>query len=163
MIEEVWAEIEGYPDYAVSNHGRVRNVRLGNELQPRVNSYGYVRVSLRRDGETHDHYVHHLVARAFVTGYYPGVRIEHHDDNNSNNYIENLRFLNGRGLGTLVRHIPRPIHRKVQIVETGMVFRNVEDCARYLGGDPSSIYRVLRGERRSHKGYTYQYHEGHNG
>jgi hypothetical protein len=155
--EERWAEVAGFPDYAVSTHGRVMNVRTNQVLQPRNNSYGYTRVGLRREGRTHDIYVHHLVAAAFITGYRRGVQIRHVEDN-GNNHVMNLRFSRGVRLGTLSKHPPKARSRRVRIVETGMLFLSVENCANYIGGDASSIYRVLRGERISHKGYTFEYH-----
>jgi len=60
-------------------------------------------------------------------------------------------------LGTLVKKPKKAHSRRVKIIETGQVFLTVESCARYIGGDVSSIYRVLRGERISHKGLTFQY------
>lgn len=154
--EETWAEVADFPDYAVSTHGRVMNVHTNVVLRPRNNSYGYTRVGLRKDGKTHDVYVHHLVAKAFIAGYRPGVQIRHADDN-SNNHVNNLRFRRGVRLGTRTKNPPRARTRRVRIVETGMVFLSVESCARYIMGDVSSIYRVLRGERHSHKGFTFEY------
>lgn len=157
MTGEVWAAVEEYPDYAVSTHGRVMNVHTNVMLRPRNNSYGYTRVGLRKDGRTHDIYVHHLVAKAFITGYHEGVQIRHVHDN-SDNHVTNLRFRRGVRLGTLAKNPKKAKARRVKIVETGMVFLTVESCANYISGDTSSIYRVLRGERISHKGFTFEYH-----
>lgn len=158
--EEVWAEVEGFPDYAVSTHGNVMNVRTNVVLKPRLNSYGYSRVVLRRDGQSHDFFVHTLVARAFITGYRWGVKITHVGDN-SDNHVTNLRFLRRFGkevrLGVIDKHAKRARARRVKIVETGMVFTSVESCARYINGDTSTIYRVLKGLRDSHKGFTFEY------
>lgn len=156
MADEVWVEVVDYPDYAVSNLGRVMNRRTNYILRPRDNSYGYSRVGLRKDGRTFDVYVHHLVAKAFITGYEDGVQIFHVLDN-SDNHVNNLRFRKGARLGTLVRRPVRAQTRRVRIVETNQVFLTVENCARYIEGDASSIYRVLRGERATHKGLTFEY------
>ena len=156
MPAEVWAEVEDFPDYAVSTDGRVMNRHTNLILRPRNNSYGYTRVALRRDGETHDVYVHHLVAKAFITGYFPGVQIRHAKDN-SDNSVRNLRFRRGIRMGNLNKRPRKTQSRRVKIVETGEVFLTVENCARYIEGDASSIYRVLRGERISHKGFTFEY------
>lgn len=153
--------IEGFPDYAVSNHGRVMSLRFDRILAPRVNSYGHHRVVLYREREAFDLYIHHLVAAAFTTGYAPGMQVRHRDNDNGNNYVANLRFP-GRGLGQL-KNPSVPMTRRVRIVELDLVFRSVEDCARYLDGDASSIYRVLRGDRLSHKGYTFDYLEVEDG
>lgn len=163
MSDEKWAEVEGFPGYAVSDHGRVLNCHTNSILRPRDNSYGYSRVALRRNGKTHDVYVHHLVAKAFITGYQDGVQIRHERDN-SDNHVNNLRFRRGVRMGTLVRSPKKPQTRRVKIVETNQVFMTVDSLAQYIDGDTSSIYRVLRGERISHKGFTFEYHyDEHNG
>lgn len=151
--------IKEFPDYAVSNLGNVMSLRYDRILTPRPNSYGHHRVVLYRDRVPHDVYVHHLVAAAFTTGYEPGMQVRHRDDDRGNNEVSNLRFP-ARGLGQLVRNPPEARARRVSIIGMNLTFRSVEDCAAYIGGDPSSIYRVLRGERLSHKGYTFEYDEG---
>lgn len=156
--EERWSVIEGFSDYAISSMGRVMSLRYDRVLATRPNSYGHHRVILYSDREPKDVYVHHLVASAFTTGYSAGMQVRHRDGNNGNNQVENLRFP-GRGLGQLVKNPPPARPRRVRIVELDTTFRNVEECAAYLGGDSSSIYRVLRGERRSHRGYTFEYVE----
>lgn len=156
MTDEEWAAIEDFPDYAVSTHGRVMNLHTHTVLRPRNNSYGYSRVALRRDGKTFETYVHHLVAKAFITGYHEGVHIRHVNDN-SDNRVDQLRFKRGVRLGTLNKKPTRAQSRRIRIIETGDVFLTVENCARYIEGDASSIYRVLRGERASHKGLTFEY------
>lgn len=161
MIEELWAAIEGYPDYAVSNYGQVMSLRFNRPLKPRENSYGLQRVVLYKDREPHDFYVHHLVAAAFLDEYVPGMQVRHRKDTEkNNNNVYNLRFRNGQRMGQLVKNPSPPGQmRRVMVVETGMIFRTVVDCANYIGGHPSSIYRVLRGDRPSHLGYTFQYVE----
>ena len=46
-------------------------------------------------------------------------------------------------------------YRFVVINETGARFRTVEECANFLQTHASAIYRVLRGERLSHRGVTF--------
>lgn len=159
MTEEQWAQIDGFPDYAVSSKGRIKSLRYDQILTPRPGSYGQNRVALYRDNVRHDFYVHHLVASAFTTGWQPGTQIRHHDGNNGNDDVYNLRFPQGVRMGQLVKNPPHPVARNIRIVGTAHVFRTVEDCARFLEGDPSSIYRVLRGERLSHKGHQFEYVE----
>jgi len=160
MIDELWAAIEGYPDYAVSNYGQVKSIRFDRLLKPRTNSYGLQRVVLYKNRVGKDFYVHHLVAAAFMDAYTPGEQVRHRSGSDkSNNHVYNLRFKSGMRMGRLVKN-PIPAHiRRVMIVETGMIFRNVSDCANYINGQTSSVYRVLRGDRPSHLGYTFQYVE----
>ena len=165
-MEEKWVDIEGYPNYAVSNHGRVINIPRDTFLRPRPNSDGYMRVSLSCEGRVADFYVHRLVAWAFFSGYDPREQVIHYDNDKSNNSTGNLR---------LRKKPPRPIDhlpikdlnqkhrrqwgRRIEVVETGAVFRTARDCADYIGGDYGSIYACLRGEQGTHKGFTFQYYD----
>lgn len=147
-----------FPDYAVSNYGRVFNLTHNREIRGRLSPYGGLRVSLSRGGEVSDFYIHHLVARAFMSGWRPAIRIRHLDGDKTNNYHLNLRFM-GYGLGQY-RHSQPEVHsRRVLVVELGVVFDSVSACARELNTQPSSIYKVLRGDRESHHGLTFQYYE----
>ncbi len=159
MIDEQWAAIDDFPDYAVSNHGRVRNTKFGNILKSRPGSYGHHRVALYKDGVPHDLYVHLLVAKAFIDGYNPALRVRHRDLDKSNSHVYNLRFKEGQRMGHLIKNPPQATHRKVKVPELNMIFRTVQDCADYIGGFPSSIYRVIRGERPTHLGYTFEWVE----
>lgn len=157
MTEERWAQIEGFPDYAVSDQGRVKSLRFDHILAPRTNSYGQPRVVLMRDKVPHERYVNRLVAEAFIPEFKLEYRVRWRNEDKSDNGVNNLKFPNGRRMGQLARTVPAPVYRRIRIVETGEVFRSIDDLAKYLGGDPSSIYRVLRGDRKSHKGYTFEY------
>lgn len=157
-IEELWAEVTDFPDYAVSNHGYIRNVRLGHDLRPNVDSYGYLRITLSKDGVAHYRYLHQIVAQHFLTGWFPGVKIKHVDENRGNCHVGNLRFM-GRRLGHLRKVIKEPTERKVRNEQLDIVHRNARDAAKYVNGDLSTIYKVLRGERATHMGYSFVYFE----
>lgn len=135
------------------------NVRFERLLNPRQNGYGYMKVVLCRDGGKYERLVHRLVADAFIAGYHPGVKVKHADDDRGNNNVYNLRFSAGVRLGRLVRNVPRPTYRRLRIIETGVLYHSVEAAAKAIGGNSSGIYRVLRGERSNHKGYTFEFWE----
>lgn len=156
MIEEQWAEIEGFPDYAVSNHGNVMSLRFNRLLKPRGNSYDLYRVTLYNNRQAKEFYVHHLVAAAFIDGYIHGKQVRHRGDKEDNN-VYNLKFAENQRLGRLIKNPPKPSFRRILIVETGNVYKSIHDCAEAINGHTSSIYRVLRGERPHHLGYTFQY------
>ena len=50
---------------------------------------------------------------------------------------------------------PKP----VKVKETGEVYRGVRRCADEIHGDFGTIYACLRGERKTHQGFTYEYVE----
>lgn len=166
-MQETWIEIEGYPNYAISNSGQVLNLKTDKILRARSNGRGYLRVALSRDGETQDFYIHHLVAKAFLDMEFDGEQIIHFNGDKEDNAPENLR-LKKRRRAVLLEHgpikrreeeHPRQWGKRVMIVETGEIFRTVRDCARYIEGDYSSIYGCLRGERQTHRGYTFEYYD----
>lgn len=48
--------------------------------------------------------------------------------------------------------------RKVLIIDTGETFNSVRELVNYIDGDYRTALKVLSGERKSHKGYTFVYH-----
>jgi len=102
---EQWRGIMGYPGYEVSSHGRVRSFRSSKSFwgqsHPKILSTffrsreePYERVSLRRHGRTYKHFVHRLVAEAFV-GQPPSFDFEvaHLDGDATNNRSDNLKWV----------------------------------------------------------------------
>lgn len=159
-LSEYWVEIPGYPNYAVSNTGHVMNLLRNRVLKPRSNGQDYMKVVLYNDYGPRAHYVHRLVALCYLNGYREGIHVSHFDTDHTNNNVNNLRLRGGRPSETLGPLSPRTEWgSRIQIVETGEVFRSVRDCARYIGGDYGAIYACLRGDRRKHLGYTFIYHE----
>lgn len=152
--QEIWAVIHDFPDYEVSNYGNVINIHTERYLKPREAGSGYQKVSLRRDNKTYERYVHILVAQAFFTGYREGIRVGRIEKDSRNNSIWNLQMRMGNARPPRLTG-PRWGH-KVRIVELDRTFLTVRDCARYIGGDYSSIYACLRGDRRRHMGYTFE-------
>ena len=157
-MKEEWVVIEGYPNYAVSNLGRVVNITRDTMLKPRPNDEGHLRVSLSFEGRVRDFYIRRLVAAAFFEGYDPREQVFHWNDDKEDNTLINLR-MRKMPRGEIVQRNRRQTGQQVEIVETGQVFRTARDCASFVGGDYSSIYACLRGDRRSHMGYTYKYYD----
>lgn len=162
-MEEVWVEVTDYPNYAVSNRGEVVNLKTEALLRPRPNRQGYLRVALSNEGKIRDFYVHQLVAQAFKPNFKLGEQLLHVNGDFTDNRPENLhpRKYIREASAERRRLIPNERlrnSRRVKIKETGQVFRTVRECADYIGGDYSSIYSCLRGERKRHLGYTYEYY-----
>jgi hypothetical protein len=97
MIEkEYWKTIDDYPDYIISNYGRVKSKRKTKKtfkfLKPSLNN-GYTRVTLvNSNGEKH-FATHRLVAFYFCEGYCDLLIVNHKDGNRSNNHFENLEWV----------------------------------------------------------------------
>ena len=102
---EVWKVIPSFPDYQVSNQGRVRSQLLqfsGRKSEewrikaPGTAPFGYQFVLLRKDGKTYNRKIHGLVLEAFV-GPRPTINGEractrHLNGNPADNRVENLAW-----------------------------------------------------------------------
>ena len=65
-IEEVWKTITGYPNYEVSNLGRIRHVKTGLILKPCSDTGGYLRINLCEKNIMKTIRVHRLVAQELI-------------------------------------------------------------------------------------------------
>ena len=101
----IWKDIKGYEGiYQVSNDGCVRTFLkkdglVGYKLcdKPKMMAIinkdnGYKYVTLSKNGKRHNHYVHRLVAEAFMGDIPNGYVINHLDYDRTNNNVENLEI-----------------------------------------------------------------------
>ena len=105
-IQEQWRPVCGYePYYAVSDMGNVKSLdrivmnglrrRKGKVLTQQTNkNNGYAQVMLIVDCKYKLHYVHRLVAEAFVPNPDNYECVTHLDGNYKNNAASNLRWFN---------------------------------------------------------------------
>lgn len=94
-MKEKWLEVVGYEGrYAVSNTGRVRNLRSGYVLAGGISSQGYWRVKLSDDDGTEKYkLIHVLQAEAFFGPRPDGARIVHLNGIKEDNRLGNLRYI----------------------------------------------------------------------
>jgi len=101
---EEWRTIEAFPDYAVSNLGKVKRIRTdarnhsltGLPLSAGVSPRGYLSVSLCVAGSTTNMRVNRLVCEAFHGAPpTPEHHAAHNDGNQLNNHEDNLRWATG--------------------------------------------------------------------
>jgi len=152
MTEELWKVVEGFPDYSVSNLGRVISRRTSKEkfIGSHVDKKsGYSIINLRNDDLEGDYRtsVHREVARAFVEDPDPtnGKRIVNHISGDpTDNRAVNLEWC------TYSENLTHPnCHRKrskevVRIdVQNGSIkiFLNASVAARSVGGRASTIWQ----------------------
>lgn len=129
MSVENWLPIPGYPDYEITNTGKVRSFKgLGRprELKQSYVGSGHLKVSLiDSGGVTRTKFIHQLLMLTFVGPRPEGMEVCHNDDNPLNNRLDNLRYdthranmqdavRNGRGVGRRKKQLPTPIEAKEQ-------------------------------------------------
>jgi hypothetical protein len=96
-MEELWRTIAQFPDYEVSNLGRVRSLKWRKEriLKPWKHSFGYDFVSLYVPGEKvpYKRLIHALVCEAFHGPKpTPMHEVAHWNGDQTNNRWDNLRW-----------------------------------------------------------------------
>lgn len=126
-------EIPGYEGlYAVDESGMVWSMqtsqsRRAGPLKPHVNTGGYLRVNLFKNGKMRHEYVHRLVAITFLPN--PGgfSVVNHKDANPANNRLENLEWCD----------------QKYNINESRKMGHQAKDC-------PVKAFSIITGETRKY-------------
>ncbi len=127
LTNENWKPVVGFPDYLVSDYGRIRSITPRKGANANVNG-GLLRgtvkrgkkrpvcvvVAMRQDRKTHHRRIHRLVLEAFRGLCPEGMEGCHNDGDATNNHIENLRWdTHGANLDDCIRHgtkVNPPVH-----------------------------------------------------
>lgn len=177
LENEEWRPIEGFDGrYYVSNYGRVKShLRHGYNqipceayahlLTPVILKIGYPSVVLWKKGKPTTNYIHRLVAAAFIGKLLQGMVVNHKDGCKTNNHVTNLEIITQSGnrshavrTGLLKGSVNPP--RAIAVLKDGQEvgrFESLADAAKVMGLRVQNISQVLRGEKKSHRGYTFKY------
>lgn len=176
-MAEIWKPIAGYNGkYEISSFGRVKShaytsVRF---IREQLAGKGYPKVSLRKDGKTQQHYIHRLVAEAFLDNPEQKTEVNHIDGNKRNNHVQNLEWVSRKenqmhafnnGLLKNMENRERAIdvlRRPIICDQTGKVYASVSDAARELGVATTNISSILLGRRPHVKGYSFSDYDSSN-
>lgn len=92
---EIWKVIEDFPDYKVSNEGRVKSHKREKFWTSKgsLTGAGYFFVMLCNREGNFTRTVHTLVLETFLSPRPEGYIANHRDGNKQNNYIENLEWV----------------------------------------------------------------------
>lgn len=157
---EEWRPVTDYPNYEVSNYGKIRNKHTLQILSQRVRG-GYLASALYNNDGRRDIPVHRAEMFAFHNKE-SDMEVNHIDGNKMNNALENLEYCTR---SDNMRHafrtgLKQPSGgkkpKKVKVVETGDVYTSIWECARSIGGDQRHVSACLSGKRNSHKGLHFE-------
>ena len=159
---EIWNDVVGYEGlYKVSNKGNVFSVMRvssqgkkcgGLTLKPRNVGYGYLQVSLYKNGKMKQKFIHRLVAEAFIPNPENLPQINHIDEVKTNNELSNLEWCTreyNNNYGTRIERFTQALSKKVRAVnvETGEVltFNSTHEAGR-KGYSQTSVAAACRGD-----------------
>lgn len=106
MTPERWAVIDDFPNYAISDQGRVKRLtsvtcaKAGSILKtpPRSKCRPYPSVDLCHNGKRRTEMVHILVARAFLEApAFEGAEVNHKNGNKADPVFTNLEWATSSG------------------------------------------------------------------
>jgi len=175
-MQEQFAIIDGFENYAVSNWGRIRretggpNAKQGKFKKPQVNKKtGYTHVKVSGSEGKRSMSLHRLVAMAFIPNPNGYKEVDHIDRNKQNNHVDNLRWCtrrenlanmnNNRGVKTIIATPPDG----GELIE----FETARDAATYIAELtgmvywPQGIANVLgKGIYSHYKKWKFRYKDG---
>lgn len=175
IIGEIWKPIKDFPNYAISNKGRVysftRSEAFNKVVRMRIGKHGYYYVMLCKDSKVITKKVHRLVAENFLPNVENLDCVNHRDECRTNNAAENLEWCT-----TAYNVTYGGAKRKVQekFVETGWskaveqydkqgnlisTFSSIAEAARRSGCSKTGICSCCRGNRLSNRGFIWKYKE----
>ena len=92
-MSEIWKDIEGFPNYQVSDHGNVRNKSTEYILKKLLNKDDYYYVDLYAEaGKPVHKRIHRLVADAFL-GPEPNLVVNHINGDKHDNHSSNIEWV----------------------------------------------------------------------
>lgn len=182
---ENWKDIKGYEGfYQVSDCGNVRSLARDvyrqdgtfhhhlkeKILVPSLNSKGYVKVHLYKNGKRKVMTIHRLVAMAFLPNPENKPMVNHKDENPLNNFVENLEWCSAQynaNYGTRNERIAKnhknvklgnhPRAKQVFCVELNKTFDCAKRAQEELGIWKSAIAKVCKGKAETAGGFHWRY------
>lgn len=172
FMEEVWLQIKDYPDYRVSNLGRVKSFRgcaNGFIMKQHINTRGYYKIGLSNSQVKKNIAVHRLVCSAFHENPENKPQVNHKDLNQLNNYSTNLEWVTAKENtnhaqinGRMPIRNPDKCYKckgrlvkKVIDISNGQIYESVDDLCDKLNLNKANLRRQISGERYSYTPYRY--------
>lgn len=149
---KIKGNIPNYPDYFITEDGKVYSFKTNKFLKPRRNKSGYLFVTLCNEEGQKQFYLHRLVALVYIPNPNGFDTVDHIDYDIENNNISNLRWLDRSENSRQTRRL-----RPVRCIETDQVFSSISEAAQAVGGVVTNICACLRGKQKTSAGFHWEY------
>ena len=176
-MKEIWKTINEYPNYQVSNTGKVKSIErkvkkwngyrtVRERILNPINNKGYQQVTLCRDGKIKPMLVHRLVVQAFLPNPYNLPEVNHLDEDKTNNNVENLEWCTreyNNNYGTHNERIAKSntnnikLSKKVLCIETNTIYHSTIEVERQFGFANQNIGACCNGKLKSAYGFHWKY------
>ena len=166
MEKEIWKDIDEFPNYQVSNLGRVKNKKTKLCIHRQKRKNGYIKVELWKNGKSYTRDVHRLVAITFL-GNKPEMVVNHDNGKKDDNRLENLYWCTRKENAQhaiknclFIPKAPEPKRKPIRIIETGEIFNSVTECAKAIDSSVINITNAVRKDITNHhsvKGLHFEY------
>lgn len=91
-------KIKDFEDYSITQTGEVINTRTGKAKALDFNKkIGYFQVDLYKNNKRTKHYIHRLVAQAYIPNPLGLPEVNHKDSDRTNNHVSNLEWVSSSG------------------------------------------------------------------
>jgi hypothetical protein len=173
--ELIWKEIPGYNGiYLISIKGEVYSMHRGRLLTLTKTNKGYIRVTLQNGDKRNGHLIHRLIATAFIPNPENKPEVNHMNLIKDDNRVENLEWNTGEenikhymdNAGRSLITLDKPVLMVNKKTNETKTFNSVNEATRYFYPDLKNIAlrknsqrirKVLRGDVKSFKGYTFKF------
>ncbi len=155
--------IQDFPNYSIFKDGTVINNVSGKPLKPIDDGRGYMRVYLYKNKRAFRFYIHRLVAIHFINNPQQLPYVNHKDENQSNNLVDNLEWCTASynvNYGTRNIRSAQSRGHSIKAFKNGIFvasFYSESNCARELNIDRSGVNMAVRGLQKTAGGYTFEY------
>ena len=160
---ETFVKIEGFEKYEVSNLGKVRNMKTGKILKPRLHRNGYLMHQFYENNKRKFLYLHRIIAIAFIDNPEEKPQVNHIDENKLNNDLSNLEWCTVRENlvhGTRMKRIAEKNFKKVIQLDLNdnvlNVFESIKQAGQETGVFATSISACCNGRIKSSGGFKWR-------
>lgn len=156
-------QIKGFNNYFVDKDGTI-TTKSGKELKHFTDNYGYLCVTLRKDGKSYTKRVHRLVGETYLKPVKGKNIINHKDGNKKNCHIDNLEYMSNaentkHGYDNNLYKSKSMLPIIVTDLEGNHIgdYRSIRAVSNQLSVNRKTLSSILNGDRKNNYNYSFKY------